>query len=128
LAFPPKKKVVVVQVGGGVQEVFQGDVAGRARYPVGGPNIRQHFLAARGRQNQEARPGTGQATARYQAADQDVGADGWSSEAEGSYRPLGSGKQVLDDQNATRVRGFDDLIRADRCQEQLEQQLFFPNA
>jgi len=115
-------------VGGGIQEVLQGDVAGGARHPVGGPNIRQHFLAARGRQDEEACPGTGKATARYQAADQDVGTDGWSSEAEGSHRPLGSGKQVLDDQNAARVRGFRDLIRADRCEEQAEQQLFFPGA
>jgi hypothetical protein len=111
----------MVQVGGGIQEVFQGDMAGGARHPVGSPNIRQHFLAARGRQDEEARPGTGKATARYQAADQDVGPDGWSSEAEGSHRPLGSGKQVLDDQNAAGIRGFRDLIRADRCQEQPEQ-------
>jgi hypothetical protein len=107
----------MVQMGGGIQEVFQGDVAGGARHPVGSPNIRQHFLAARGRQDQEARPGTGKATARYQAADQDVGSDGWSSEAEGSHRPLGSGKQVFHDQDAAGIRGFRDLIRADRCQE-----------
>jgi hypothetical protein len=112
---------------GRVQEILQRNMPGRPRHLIGGPKVRQEFPATRSRQDEETGAGTGQTTARHQAADQHIGAYKRNREAEGSHRALGPGEQVLD-HTAPESGELRDLIRANWSQEQAKEERFLSGA